>query len=88
MHPTQGVFIGGNPIKDDWSSVGRYRYASQRRDDKHVAKVEQNLVSARDSVSHFKFQGTLEFTSTSLSELDKDHHGCTYQHRCKGDRNQ
>jgi hypothetical protein len=67
-----GVFIGGNPLADDWTSTGRYRYTSQRRGDKHVAKVEQNLVTARDSVSILKFNGTLELTGTTVTELDKD----------------
>jgi hypothetical protein len=48
------------------------RYTSQRRGDKHVAKVEQNLVTAPDSVSILKFNGTLERTGTTVTELDKD----------------
>jgi hypothetical protein len=71
-HAIHGVFIGGTPLADDWTSTGRYRYTSQRRGDKHVAKVEQNLVTAQDSVSILKFNGTLELTVTTVSELEKD----------------
>jgi hypothetical protein len=71
-HAIHGVFIGGNSLADDWTSTGRYRYTWQRRGDKHVAKVEQNLVTARDSVSILKFNGTLELTGTTVTELDKD----------------
>jgi hypothetical protein len=71
-HAIHGVFIGGNPLANDWKSTGRYRYTSQRRGDKHVAKVEQNLVTARDLVSTLKFNGTLELTGTTVTELDKD----------------
>jgi hypothetical protein len=52
--------VGGNALDDAWKAVGRYRYASQRRGDKYVAKVEQNLMTVRDSVSNLKFHGTLE----------------------------
>jgi hypothetical protein len=71
-HAIHGVFIGGNPLANDWTSTGRYRYTSQRRGDKHVAKVEHNLVTARDSVSILKFNGTLELTGTTVNKLDKD----------------
>jgi hypothetical protein len=71
-HPVHEIFLGGNPVKDDWSSAGRYRYASQHRGDKHVVKVEQNLVSARDSVSILKFHGTLEVDANTVNEMEKD----------------
>jgi hypothetical protein len=71
-HAIRGLFIGGNPLADDWTSTGRYRYTSQRQGDKHVAKVEHNIVTARDSVSILKFNGTLELTGTTVTELDKD----------------
>jgi hypothetical protein len=72
IHPVHGIFLGGNPVKDDWSSAGRYRYASQRRGENHVAKVEQNIGSAPDSVSILKFHGTLEVAATTVNEIDKD----------------
>jgi hypothetical protein len=78
LRAIHGAFIGGNALANDWKSTGRYRYTSQRRGDKHVAKVEQNakvehnLVTARDSVSILKFYGTLELTGTTVTELDKD----------------
>jgi hypothetical protein len=59
IHAIHGVFVGGNALADDWTSIGWYRYTSQRQGDKHVAKVEHNLVTARDSVSILKFNGTL-----------------------------
>jgi hypothetical protein len=72
IHPVHGIFLGGNPVKNDWSSAGRYRYTSQRQGDTHVAKVDQNLVNARDSVSTLKFHGTLEVAATTVNVLDKD----------------
>jgi hypothetical protein len=71
-HAIHGVFIGGNALTNDWTSTGWYRYTSQRRGDKHVAKVEQHRVTARDSVSILKFNGTLELSGTTVTELDKD----------------
>jgi hypothetical protein len=72
IHVIHGAFVVGNALDDDWKSMGRYRFTSQRRGEKHVAKVEQNLVNARDSVSILKFNGTLELTGTTVTELDKD----------------
>jgi hypothetical protein len=72
IHHVHGIFLGGNLVKDDWSSAGRYRNASQRRGENHVAKEEQNPVNARDSVSILKFHGTLEVAATTVNELDKD----------------
>jgi hypothetical protein len=46
---------------------------SQHRGGKHVAKVEQTLVTARDSVSILKFHGTVELSRTAVTELDNDH---------------
>jgi hypothetical protein len=71
IHPVHGIFLGGNTVQNDWSSAGRYRYTSQRRGKKHVAKVEQNIVNARYSVSTLKFHGTLEVAATTVNELDK-----------------
>jgi hypothetical protein len=72
LHAIHGVFVGGNALAYDWTSIGQYRYTSQRRGDKHVAKVEQNLVTARDLVSILKFNGTLELNGAMVNELDKD----------------
>jgi hypothetical protein len=72
LHAIHGAFVGGNALADDWTIFGRSRYTSQRRGNKNVAKVEQNLVTAHDSVSILKFNGTLELTGTTVTELDKD----------------
>jgi hypothetical protein len=71
-HPIHGIFLGENPVEDDWISVGCYRYASHQRGDKHVAKVEKNSVSAQDSVSILKFHGTLKGAESAVNGLDKD----------------
>jgi hypothetical protein len=72
IHSTHGVYVGGHALDDAWKAVGRYQYASQRRGDKYVAKVEQHLTTARDSVSILKLHGTLELTGASITERDKD----------------
>jgi hypothetical protein len=80
IHPVHGIFLVGNPVKDDWSSAGRYRYTLQRRGDKHVTKVEQNIVNDRDSISILKFHGTLKVDATAVNELDKDQFVRSIQH--------
>jgi hypothetical protein len=52
----------------------RYRFSSQRRDEKIVGKVERGLTDARDKTTTLKFNGTLELDGTAGSEreLDKD----------------
>jgi hypothetical protein len=52
----------------------RYRFSSQRRDDKSVGKVEHGLIDARDKTTTLKFNGTLELDGTEGNEreLDKD----------------
>jgi hypothetical protein len=69
-HKTHGIYIGGGKIRDDWELPGQYRFTSQRRDEKYVAKIERNLIARRDNSHERKFEGTLE--NGSAKELDKD----------------
>jgi hypothetical protein len=52
----------------------RYRFSSQRRDEKNVGKVERGLIDAKDKTTTLKFNGTLELDGTEGSEreLEKD----------------
>jgi hypothetical protein len=69
-HKTHGIYIGGGNIRDDWELPGQYRFTSQRREEKYVAKIERNLIARRDNSHERKFEGTLE--NGSAKELDKD----------------
>jgi hypothetical protein len=70
-HKTHGIYIGGGKIIDDWKLHGNYRYISQRRGEKYVAKIERNFIESRDNSHDSKFEGNLE--NGSAKELDKDH---------------
>jgi hypothetical protein len=54
--------------------TARYRFSSQRRDEKSVGKVERGLTDARDKTTTLNFNGTLELDGTEGSEreLEKD----------------
>jgi hypothetical protein len=54
-HKTHGIYIGGGKIRDDWELPGQYRFTSQRRDEKYVAKIERNLIEMRDNSHERKF---------------------------------
>jgi hypothetical protein len=69
-HKTHGIYIGGGKIRDDWELPGQYRFTSQRRDEKYVAKIERNLFARRENSQERQFEGALETGSTK--ELDKD----------------
>jgi hypothetical protein len=74
-HPIYGVFLGGGSVGPKWDMDDvRYRFSSQRRDEKSVGKVERGLPDARDKTTTLKFNGTLELDGTEGSEreLDKD----------------
>jgi hypothetical protein len=60
----------------------RYRFSSQRHDEKSVGKVERGLTDARDKTTMLKFNGTLELYGTEGSEreLDKDQFVRTIEH--------
>jgi hypothetical protein len=55
-------------------ATARYRFSSQRRDEKSVGKVERGLTDAHDKTTTLKFNSTLELDGTEESgrELDKD----------------
>jgi hypothetical protein len=70
VHATHKQYLGGGKIGDDWVLAGRYRYSSQRRDEKYIAKIEKTLIDKRDSSTDKKFNGTLD--DAGDKELDKD----------------
>jgi hypothetical protein len=81
-HPIYGVFLGGGSVEAGWDmSTARYRFSSQRHDEKIVGKVERGLTDARDKTTTLNFNGTLEFDGTEGSEreLDKDQFVCTIE---------
>jgi hypothetical protein len=74
-HPIYGVFLGGGSVGAGWDmDTARYRFSSQRRDEKSVGKVERGLTDARAKTTTLKFNGTLELDGTEGIErkLDKD----------------
>jgi hypothetical protein len=74
-HPIYGVFLGGGSVEAGLDmSTARYRFLSQRRDEKSVGKVEHGLTDAREKTITLKFNGTLELDGTQgiERELDKD----------------
>jgi hypothetical protein len=73
IHPTHGIYLGGGKVSDTWTMPdARYRFSTQRRDEKYIAKTERNLTEARDSTSSLKFNGKLELSGGTVAELDKD----------------
>jgi hypothetical protein len=81
-HPIYGVFLGGGSVEAGWDmSTARYRFSSQRHDEKSVGKVEGGLTDARDKTTTLNFNGTLELDGTEVSkrELDKDQFVCTIE---------
>jgi hypothetical protein len=74
-YPIHVVFLGGGSVGPKWDmDDARYRFSSQRRDEKSVGKVERRLTDARDKTTTLKFNGTLELDGTDGNEreLDKD----------------
>jgi hypothetical protein len=74
-HTIYGVILGGGSVGAGWyMDTARYRFSSQRLDEKIVGKVERGLTDARDKTTTLKFNGTLELYGTEGSEreLDKD----------------
>jgi hypothetical protein len=69
-HRTHNTFIGDGKIGNNWLLKGRYRYSSQRHEEKYIAKIEKSLIDKRDSISERKFHGTLD--DAGDKELDKD----------------
>jgi hypothetical protein len=58
-HKTHGIYIGGGKTRDDWALPGQYRFTSQRREEKYVAKIERNRIARRDNIQERQFEGTL-----------------------------
>jgi hypothetical protein len=74
-HPIYGVFLVGGSVESGLDmTTARYRFSSQRRDEKSVGKVERGLTDARDKTTTLKFNVTLELDGSEGSEreLDKD----------------
>ena len=63
IHPLYGLYIGGSGLDQDYQPKDRNSYsyhASQRRNVKTISSIERDLVTARDSATHLKFDGRLE----------------------------
>jgi hypothetical protein len=69
-HKTHKIYIGSGMIRDDWKLLGKYRYTSQRRDEKYVSKIERSLIERRGNSYERKFEGNQK--NGSAKELDKD----------------
>jgi hypothetical protein len=77
IHSSYGVFIGGAKLGEDYkcvvpAGVSLYRFSSQRRNEKSIAKIEENLRQARDSITSIKFDGKLDPPDGSLTEIGKE----------------
>jgi hypothetical protein len=76
IHPIYGVYLVGGEVQKAWlMGDHRYRFSTQRRDEKNVTRVERGLTDARDKTMTLKFNGNLELDGKqgSENELDKDH---------------
>jgi hypothetical protein len=75
-HPMYGIYIGGSPLDVNYKATrqGRLSYRSQmqRRNVKNIGTIESALITARDSISSLKFDGRLEPTLGSATEIGKD----------------
>ena len=71
-----GLYLGGSPLTDRYEQKVplrlTYRYATQCRNVKTISMVEQQLMTARDSVTTLKFDGRLEATVGSSTEIGKE----------------
>ena len=72
-----GPFTGGSAMNTDYQlispSVVNYRSISQLRTVKTLTATEQMLNRRRDNVSIPKFNGSLDTSTTSTTELNKTH---------------
>ena len=68
--------MGGSPLNNRYeskiSSRLTYRYATQCRNLKTISSIEQQLISSQDGVTTLKFDGRLESTAGSTTEIGKD----------------
>ena len=72
IHSVYGLYIGGSELDQEYKTVARYAYASQRRNVKTISSIERDLVSARDSTTSIKFDGKLEAVTGSATEIGKE----------------
>ena len=74
IHPTYGVYLGGTALDNDYklTSTITYRFASQRRHPKSTVSIEKSVMDARASTTTLKFNGKLDSTSGTATELDKE----------------
>jgi hypothetical protein len=73
IHGTYGVFLGGGAVEVGWlMSKARYRFSTQRGDERSVSKVECGLTDARDKKTSLKFNGTLELKMKEGNEHELD----------------
>ena len=76
IHIVYGLYLGGSPLDDMYKpkKESRFtcRFASQRRNPKNISTIESALVNARDSITNLKFDGRLEATVGSASEIGKE----------------
>ena len=77
IHSVYGLlYIGGSPLGDDYKPKKEvrvtYRFSSQRRNVKTISSIESALVKARDTITNLKFDGRLEATVGSASEIGKE----------------
>jgi hypothetical protein len=81
LYTTYKKYLGGGKIGDDWLLAGRYKYSSQRRDEKYNAKIEKTLIDKRDSSMDTKFNGTKD--DTGDKELDNYQFVQALKHRVR-----
>jgi len=71
-----GLYLGGSPLNDRYEQTVlprlTYRYATQCRNVKTISSIEQQLMNARDGVTTLKFDGRLEATIGSSTEIGKE----------------
>ena len=78
VHPIYGNYLGGAKLDDEYKCVtksggsGVYRFSTQRRHEKTMSGIEKTLRDARDSPTSIKFNGKLEASEGSLSEIGKE----------------
>ena len=64
--------MGGTALDKDYKAIGKFSFASQRRNAKGLSSIEQNLMNARDSTTSLKFDGKLEAVVSSTTEIGKE----------------
>jgi hypothetical protein len=76
MDSVYGLYLGGSPLDNQYkpkvSSRLTYRFATQCRNVKTISSIEQQLIGSRDGVTTLKFDGRLETTTGSTTEIGKD----------------